>query len=453
MSLTRRRLLASAAGAAYGQTRANVVVLFTDDQRFDTVRALGNREIHTPNLDRLVARGTAFTHACIMGGSMGAVCVPSRAMLLTGQSLWRAHALKQFHLFPEEMRRTGYAAFATGKWHNAPALFNRCFDAGENIFFGGMSDQLKTPIQPYDRSGGYTKDRARTTGRFSSELFTDAAVKFLEDYKGSEPFLLYVAYTSPHDPRMAPEKYAQMYRPERITVPPNFMRQHPFDNGEMKVRDELLEAFPRTREAIQRHIASYYAMVSEVDAQIGRVLETIERTGRTRNTIVVFAGDNGLAVGQHGLLGKQNLYDHSVRVPLIISGPGIPAGRRVDSLVYLYDLFPTIAELTGVPVPSTVEGKSLVPLLRGRASSVRDSAYFAYRHLQRAVRKDRWKLIVYDVNGVETVQLFDVKADPWETRNLVEAEPARVRELRALLREWMSRVDDPLPANQERKII
>jgi len=187
-------------------------------------------------------------------------------------------------------------------------------------------------------------------------------------------------------------------------------------------------------------------MITEVDEQIGRVLQALERSGRADDTIVVFASDNGLALGQHGLMGKQNLYDHSVRVPLVIGGPGLPRGKRVDSLCYLMDLFPTFCDLTGLKTPASVEGRSLMPAITGQQQHVRDSVFLAYKDLQRAVRTDDWKLILYNVEGKETTQLFDMRQDAFEMRNLAAdpAQSARIRELRAVLKRWMSETDDRL---------
>lgn len=437
--------------------KPNFIVLFTDDQRFDTIGALGNPDIRTPHMDRLARRGLAFTQASIMGGTQGAVCVPSRAMLMTGQSLF--HAARntgatpgdntpplEFHLMPEYLKQNGYSTFHTGKWHNGPRLHARCFTGGAGIFFGGMSDQEATPVQEFDPTGAYPKERAQKGGKFSSELFTDAALGFLEKQKAGQPFLLYCAYTSPHDPRTAPSKFASLYDPARLKLPPNFLPQHPFDNGELKVRDELLAPFPRTPEVVRRHLADYYAMVSEVDAQIGRVLDAVDRSPFANDTYIIFAGDNGLAVGQHGLFGKQNVYDHSVRVPLIVSGPDVPKDKRTGALAYLYDLFPTVCELAGLPVPGTVDGLSLKPLFDDPSGPLRDSTFHAYRHFQRAIRTRDWKLIRYTLNGKETLQLFHLAKDPWE-RNDVSRHPAhaaKIRELSAKLMGWQKRTGDPL---------
>jgi arylsulfatase A-like enzyme len=211
------------------------------------------------------------------------------------------------------------------------------------------------------------------------------------------------------------------------------------------VRDEMLAPHPRTDGEVRKHIAAYYAMISEVDAQIGRVLDAVEATPDAANTYVIFAADNGLAVGQHGLLGKQNLYDHSWRVPLVIGGPGIPQNKRAGTLCYLMDLCPTIAELTGVSMPSPLDAKSLAPALRDPNAAVRDSVVAVYRDVQRAIRDRRWKLILYNVNGRRTTQLFDLQSDPFEMTNLADRaeHKGRIAEMRASLQRHLREIGDP----------
>ena len=307
-----------------------------------------------------------------------------------------------------------------------------------------MSDHLKVPVADFDPQGIYPKEQRHIGEKFSSELFTDSALKFLREQKGDDPFFMYVAYTAPHDPRMAPKEYTELYPPEKITLPPNYMPQHPFDNGEMHVRDEELAPHPRTPQVIKENIAAYYAMITEVDEQMGRVLKALDESGKADNTIVIFAADNGLAVGQHGLLGKQNLYDHSMRVPLVIGGPGIPQNTIAHTLCYLMDLAPTIYQMTGVKAPADVEGKSLLPVLRNQDTHVRDSVFLAYRHFQRGLRTDRWKLILYNVNGKQTTQLFDLQNDPAELNNLAgdPGQARRIGQLRGILKDWQKRTDD-----------
>lgn len=453
--MLRRDLLRGLALAPFAK-RPNILFLFTDDQRFNTIHALNNAEIRTPNLDRLVRRGTSFTRAHIMGGTIGAVCAPSRAMLMTGQTLFHVdrsivrpeqaalEMRRPFVMFPEFFQKAGYRTYGIGKWHNGPALYARCFQDGANIFFGGMDDHAKTQVQDFDPSGRYGKERVHPAGAFSSTAFSDSAIGFLKQQRGEQPFLMYVAYTAPHDPRMAPKAFAEMYPAAKMKVPENFLPVHPFDNGELKVRDELLAPFPRTQEVVREHLAAYYAMITHVDAEIGRVLDTLESTGQAENTIVVFAGDNGLAVGQHGLMGKQNLYDHSVRVPLVFAGPGIPRNETRDALCYLLDVFPTLCELTGEGVPGSVEGRSLAPVMRKAGTEVRDSVFYAYRDVQRGVRQGDWKLIVYRVEGRQREQLFDLANDPLERVDLSANEKWRGkrRELWALLQRWQRETDD-----------
>jgi arylsulfatase A-like enzyme len=372
--------------------------------------------------------------------------MPSRAMLMSGRTLWRVPVnLDGVPLWPEVMRREGYTTFGAGKWHNGGPSFARGFAGGGAIFFGGMASHLKMQVSDYDPSGRFPAKNRRVDGRFSSELFADAAIDFLRKHRGGQPFFLYVAFTAPHDPRMPPKPYADMYDPEKIALPKNFMPQHPFDNGELRIRDELLASFQRTPQEIRRHVADYYGMITHADAQIGRILEALRETGHADDTIILFAGDNGLALGQHGLMGKQNLYEHSARVPLLIAGPGIAKGRS-DALVYLYDLFPTVCGLTGLKPPDGVEGKSLVPILRGRQEKVRDRVLCVYMSVQRAIREPRWKLIQYRVQGVATTQLFDLDRDPLELKNLADdpAQAANRKRLEALLEKSRQEAGDPV---------
>jgi arylsulfatase A-like enzyme len=465
--LTRRQILSRGLGlgsavnlAGQPARRPNIVLLLTDDQRYDTVRALGHEIVRTPHMDELVRAGTAFTGASIMGSTISAVCTPSRAMLLTGQHLFHAHdnllggASKPpvqrrrhaFHLFPELLGNAGYRTFFSGKWGNGKKVLNRCFQDARNIFFrwGPEANQALFPISGYDPSGSYPASAEKTANRFTSEVFTDAALEFLESHRSSEPFFLYTAYLSPHDPRTPPPQFASLYDPAKIPLPANFQPEHIFYNGHNRNRDELLAPLPRTPEVIRRHLAGYYGMISEVDYQIGRILRALEATGHAQNTVVILASDNGLAVGQHGLLGKQNLYEHSIRVPLVIRGPGFAAGKRIDAPVYLHDLCPTICELAGLPIPATVASTSLMPLLNNRREAFRGSTFHAFRHLHRAVRREGWKLIVYNVNGIRTTQLFNLLEDPLERRNLAgeRTQVSRIRDMMALLSTWARSTED-----------
>lgn len=450
----------------------NILFLFTDDQRFDTLSALGNSEINTPNMDRLVNMGTTFTHAHIMGGTSGAVCMPSRAMMMTGRTLFSIQAQGQVipeehAAMPETMRKAGYTTFHAGKWHQDRASHARCFAAGAKIFgfkkgwYETCDGHWHPPIHDFDHTGKYAQEdgyfsnapiepydppftKFKENGKHSSEVFSEAAIDFLRDYSSDNPFFMYVAYVAPHDPRQSPKKFWDIYDPDKISLPPNYLPEHPFDNGELKIRDEKLEKWPRTPEAIRRHIADYYAIISHLDEQIGRILDTLEETGQADNTIIVFAGDNGLAVGQHGLMGKQSVYDHSVRIPLIMGGPGIPKGQKTDSLCYLLDIFPTLCDLTNIPIPDTVEGKSLIPVIQNPEVKIRDILHFAYKGIHRAVRDDRYKLIEYVVDGKRATQLFDLVEDPYEMNNLANdfAHHAHLESLCRQLLKWKDDLGD-----------
>jgi arylsulfatase A-like enzyme len=443
--LLRFLLLVVALGAAVaGPARPNFVFLLTDDQRADTIRALGNRHIQTPNLDRLVRAGTSFREAHIMGSPQhGAVCQPSRAMLLSGRSVFRVREdLRDTDTWPEQLRRAGYRTFLTGKWHNGEAAARRIFPEGRAVFFGGMSDQFA--IRVADLGAGNVSAR-RTETNFTAQVFADAALGFLREQTHGDPFCLYVAFTTPHDPRTAPAEFRRRYDPATLPLPANFRPRHPFDNGELEVRDEKLLPWPRTPAAIRGELADYYASLTATDFQIGRLLAELDRLRLTENTVIVVAGDNGLALGSHGLLGKQNLYEHSTRVPLVVSGPGIRRGRHTDALCYLPDLAPTICALAGVEAPFGSEGRDLGPLLRGESAATgRPEVFTAYRHVQRSVRDGRWKLIEYPVPG--RTQLFDLKRDPAELVDLSDhaAHREQLRRLLGSLREQQRQLGDPL---------
>jgi arylsulfatase A-like enzyme len=461
-------------------SRPNIVFLFTDDQRRDTIHAIGNREIHTPNLDRLVAEGTTFTRACIMGGSSPAVCMPSRAMLHTGRTLYsldgRGSVIPREHTtLGESLRAAGYHTHHVGKWHQDAPSLNRSFESGARIFgftrdwYKAYGGHWNVAVHDYDASGeyphetGYILAEDKTTrlpveagvgGVHSSEMFGDAAVEFLRDRAAGDddrPFYLNVSFVAPHDPRESPDRFEEMYPASAVSLPPNFMPRHPFDNGELTIRDEMLEAFPRRRQAIREHIADYYAMITHADEQLGRVVRTLKQTGQYENTIIVFAGDNGLAIGQHGLMGKQNLYEHSVGVPLILAGPGVPRGQLSEAHAYLLDIFPTLCELTGTDRPASVEGCSLTPAFDNPSERIRETMLYAYMGCQRAARDERWKLIEYVAAGRRHTQLFDLWADPWELSNLADSEPHREHRdrLRDELRRWQSEWHDDKPEQGE----
>ncbi|ALJ04182.1 hypothetical protein APS56_03030 [Pseudalgibacter alginicilyticus] len=430
-------------------TKPNILFLFTDDQRGGTIGALGKYDVQTPNMDMLVNKGTSFTNSYILGATTAAVCSPSRAMLMTGRHYFNieANVYAQFAFpreergksdkltFPEYFKANGYETFATGKQHNGEIWLERGFSQIKSAFLGGMTTHFGTKVIDYTPESGWSEPY-NNKEKFSSEVFADAAIGFLDNYKNKKPFLMYVAFTAPHDPRTAPQEFHDMYPVENIAVPENFMPQHPFEIADDHIRDEILAPFPRTEAVVQKEISDYYAMITATDTQIGRILKTLEASGHADNTIIVLAGDNGLALGQHGLLGKQNVYEHSVSVPLVFCGPNIPKNQKTNALAYLHDIFPTLCGLTGLEIPESVQTKDLTSVIKKEVKEVRSSMFYAYNSWpnevynskvnnsggHRAVRKDNFKLIVSSNKDIYTYQLFNLKNDPWELENLIDQE-------------------------------
>ncbi|HEX5669316.1 MAG TPA: sulfatase-like hydrolase/transferase [Chitinophagaceae bacterium] len=461
MTITSRSIFALSfifiACCSFGQAK-NVLIIYSDDHSYHALGAAGNREVKTPSIDKLAREGMMFLQAHVMGGHQGAVCIPSRAMLLTGRyvnRLPRDGGLIPDSIIsiPEVLRSRGYTTYHTGKWHSDKMSHHRMFSNGGDIFLGGMhfekdGGQPHPTVYTFDPTGEYPAGLKRNADTFSTSLYAENAIRFLNSKASKEkPFFCYVAFTSPHDPRTPPADFEKMYPPSSITLPPNYMAVHPFDNGDMKVRDENLLPRPRTEEAVRREIALYYGMVSEMDKQVGRIIKALEENGLRENTIIVFAGDNGLAVGQHGLLGKQNLYEHSIRVPMIISGPGVPKGSKYEGFNYLSDIAPTLYDYLGIPAPAIVEGKSLKPVFSDKSKKIRPLLYNVYGHWSRSIKTaDGFKLILYNVDGVLRTQLFDLKKDPWEMKDL-SADPeysGKIRTMRAALKTEMSATYDDL---------
>lgn len=416
--------------------RPNILHIHTDDHRPDGLHALGNPMLQTPHLDALVETGMTFTRAYTMGSMEGAVCTPSRTMMLTGRSWQRipgspgatANAADPETFLPRIIAAAGYQTWHMGKYGNG-------FPAGLKAFETTIGDEGR---------GKTTKDdRAH-----NSQRLADRTIEFLKARQTShetKPFYIYLAPPVPHDPRYAEPQFHSLYNPAEIPLSPAFLPQHPFDNGDMTVRDETLAPWPRTPEDTKAQNAAYYACITGLDHHVGRIIAELKASGQWANTLIIFSGDNGLSMGDHGLFGKQNLYEFGgMHVPLVIAGPGIPHGRS-EALVYLMDLFPTLADYAGAKIPDGVEGQSLMPIMTGKAARIRDILYTGYRNVQRSIRDDRWKLIRYPL--VDRTQLYDLRVDPHELNNLADQpnHAAKVAEMTALLTKEMARYGDPHP--------
>ncbi|MDO6738978.1 sulfatase-like hydrolase/transferase [Wenyingzhuangia sp. 2_MG-2023] len=467
--------------------KPNIVFIFTDDQTYTSIHALGNNEIITPNMDKLVHNGTTLTHTYNMGSWSGAVCLASRAMMNTGRSVWNAE--KFTHKINKEdnpnktwsklLQSGGYETYMTGKWHvhvNAEKVFNHTahvrggmpkdnwdhfkmvtkFDSISKIKGANPDDIMpigyNRPQNENDHSwdptdpkfGGFWQG-----GKHWSDVVKDDALSFIDQAKSSEkPFFMYLAFNAPHDPRQAPQEYQDLYDVNKISVPKSYLPEYPFrksiGNGN-NLRDEALAPFPRTEYAIKTHTKEYYASITYADKQIGLILDALKKSGKMDNTYIIFTADHGLAMGRHGLLGKQNLFDHSMRPPMVIVGPEIPKNKKVDTDVYLQDAMATALDIAGVEKPTYIDFNSFLNIAKGKETkSYYPAIYGAYLDVQRAIRKNGYKLLVYP--EIKKVLLFDLNNDPEEMHDIATKpeQKERVQKLFKDLLQLQKDMNDPL---------
>ncbi len=428
--------------------KPNIIFLFSDDQSFKDVNALGNPEVITPTMDKLVEEGTTFTHTYNMGGWNGAICVASRAMIISGRSVWRAQQISGNYsknedldkTWPRLMQTAGYETYMSGKWHvqaKPDSIFNHVghvlrgmpFDTPEG--YDRPQSSNDTLWKPWKKEfGGYWKG-----GKHWSELVKEDAVSFIDDAaKKDNPFFMYIAFNAPHDPRQSPKKYVDKYPLENISVPESFIPEYPYAEtmgAGRKLRDERLAPFPRTEYAVKVNRQEYYAITTHLDDQIKDIIETLEKNGLKENTYIFFTSDHGLAIGEHGLLGKQNMYDHSMRVPLMIVGPNIDKGKKIDTDIYLQDVMATALDISGIKKPEYIEFNSLLELAKGtQTKSKYSSIYGVYEKAsQRMIRKDNYKLILYPKS--KKVLLYNLKEDPLELKDIA-SNPENIAKIKSL---------------------
>ncbi len=433
--------------------KPNIVFIFADDMTINSLGSTTNGEVKTPNLDRLRSQGTFFSHTFNQGGFNGAISVASRAMMNTGKYLWKAMDAiggvsgkaenewpdgiepykpekpeKPVTMWSQHMKQAGYDTYMTGKWH-VPIPAEDVFDQVCHVR-GGMPNQIKTRYarkfiegQPdtwnaADKSnGGYWKG-----GQHWSEVLRDDALRFIDEAKGKDnPFFMYLAFNAPHDPRQAPQEFLDMYPLENISIPENFLPIYPYSEecgSGRGLRDERLAPFPRTEYAVKVNRKEYYALITHLDAQIGKIVTALEKSGKLDNTYIFFVADHGLAVGDHGFIGKQNQYEASVRVPMFIVGPGIKQGAVVDDFMYLQDVMATSLDIAGSDALDEVDFRSFLPIAQGKRMEKRDAIISCYIGCQRMIRTDKYKMIIYPRANV--VRLYDMKNDPQEIRDLAE---------------------------------
>jgi arylsulfatase A-like enzyme len=455
--------------SAQAAGKPNVLFLHADDQRPDTIAALGNPVIITPTLDGLARRGLAFRNAYNFGGNSPAVCLPSRNMLLSGKTFFHYSRLVNgktgavFQPSPEDPEATAKVAdkLKSGfKWDimapaDPPNFPLSMAAAGYQTYHHGKSGNVAKNIQAKFEINKYLKnDEAdRTCGEPGQEI-ADAAITFLKSERDrNRPFFMYLAFGNPHDPRVAAAPYMAKYETAKIPLPKNYLPTHPFNNGDLAIRDERLLPWPRTEDAVRKELHDYYATITAFDGHLGRIVQTVAELGLTDDTIVIFSADQGLAMGSHGLMGKQNLYDHSTRSPLVFAGPGIRRGET-KALVYLLDIYPTVCELVGAETPAGIDGRSFRDVLSGTKDAHRDAIFCAYQGVQRAYRDERYKLLRYP--QINRTQLFDLAEDPDELHDLSNDadQQARIKQMLTAMKtaqktfgDWMPlSVDNPQPA-------
>lgn len=449
--------------AANPADQPNFLFIFADDMTHEALGSAQLLEVETPNLDRLAAGGMRFHSAYNMGGWNGALCVASRTSINTGLFLWRAERASLGEIAAEGrtwsqlLGKAGYRTYMSGKWHVQGLDPHEIFDVVRHIRPGMPADTETGYDRPKNRSdyviGWKPWDKSQggfwEGGTHWSEVLAADGVEFLEHAARDEkPFFMYLAFNAPHDPRQSPKSYVDRYPLESVDLPENFLPEYPYKEAigcGPDLRDERLAPFPRTRFAVQVNRREYYALITHMDDQIGKILDALEATGKADNTFIFFTADHGLSVGHHGLMGKQNMYEHSVRAPFIIHGPGIPAGAVVDTPIYLQDIMPTTLELAGIEVPGFVDFKSLLPLVVNPETPHYRAIYGAYlSDAQRMVIKGNYKLILYPKAGIKL--LFNIKEDPWEMNDLAgwPFYSPKVDELTLLLYDLQHEVDDPL---------
>ena len=459
--------------------RPNFLFILTDDQSPETLSCYGNTVCQTPNIDRLARRGIVLDDAHHMGAWSGAVCTASRTMIMTGRTVWKIPGARGPGLTRNRARRQQAAR------NSLPAIFNRAGYSTFRTCKRGNSfreaNALFTEHHDATRRGSDPETGSRWHG--------DRVIEFLDKRQQAgdkAPFLLYMGFSHPHDPRNAPETLARKYgasnkgpgqtvNPKAPPLPVNYLAAHPFHHGHPGLRDEVrVQGVMKRRDpaTIRNELGREYACIENIDNQVGRVIKQLEMTGELENTYVVFTSDHGIAVGRHGLTGKQNLYEHTWRVPFIVTGPGIKPGTRASGYIYLLDILRTFCDLADITPPKSVEGRSFRKVLEGKTDAVRDSLYGVYtggtKPGMRAVKTGRFKLIKYDVldGKVRRTQLFDLKENPREflvehrdkaISSLLGHTPkpqqvnladdpkyaAKRKELEALLKREMKRLGDP----------
>jgi arylsulfatase A-like enzyme len=451
MALTRRGFMAAAAGAALAQSggrRPNLLFLLGDDHRWDALGCMGNRIIQTPNIDGLSRTGVTFENNFVTT----AICVTSRANIFSG-CYARTHKILAFNqqftreqldrTYPAQLRKAGYRTGFIGKYG---------LDGGE------------LPTSGFDYWRGF-----RGQGKYFpkgepgvhlTQVMSEQAVEFIEGSKQDEPFCLSVSFKAPHveddDPRqfLYDPRDAALYRDATIPMPrtadPRYISQLPLSVQRSEARRRWAVRFA-TPGLFQESVKSYYRLVTGVDRAVGEMLKSLEARGLRENTVIIYTGDNGFYLNEHGLAGKWFMHEESIRTPLIVNDPhaGRMRGSRLKQMSLNIDIAPTLLDMAGVKGGPPMQGRSLIPALRGSREAWRSEFFyehnFAHDWIPRTegVRDSRWKYTKYVANKPPEEELYDLQADPLEERNLASTpgQAGELKRLRARHETWASAVE------------
>ncbi len=460
-------------------SKPNILLIVVDDQSpMDFSFYNPQASLQTPIIDQLAKEGTVLDGAYHMGAFVGGVCTPSRHMIMSGRTVWhlpigpgaKGHcpANLELNTIPAVFNRAGYATMRTCKNGNSYEAANKQFTVRRDATKRGGTDETGSAWHA-EQVLSYLHDRETTQDK--------------------KPFLIYFGFSHPHDTRDGTRELLDKYgsenhtdkgslplaNPKQPALPNNYLPEHPFPHGHPGLRDEVSVSGvweKRDPQTIRNEIGRYNACSENIDIQIGRVLEKLASMGELDNTYIVYTADHGMAIGRHGLQGKQNLYEHTWRVPFVVKGPGIKPGSRSQGNVYLLDMLATLCDVAGIVAPESNEGISFKPVLEGKQSVIREAMYGVYcggtKPGMRCVRKGDWKLIQYDVmdGAVREKQLFNLAENPDEflsqhhepaTIALTGTTPSpdqvnlasdpryadKLAEMEALLLSEMRRLDDP----------
>lgn len=445
------------ANVTHAAAPPNVLLICVDDLK-PTLGCYGDLLVQTPNIDRLAADGVLFERAYCNQ----AVCAPSRNSLLTGlrpQSLgiydlatFFRRAAPDAVTLPQFFKQHGYRTAGMGKIYHVG-------HGNKNDKRSWSEPFVNTPGMIYRMSLAKSSDGRRgpafeaadvPDSEYTAGQLGDLAVERLQKLssESEHTFLLAVGFHRPHLPFNSPKKYWDLYDrsdfalPERRTPPDGAPSYAPTNWGELRKYGNIPQQGQMSDELQLELIHGYYAAVSYVDAQVGRILDTLHDTGFDENTIIILWGDHGWHLGDHGQWCKHTNYEQATRIPLIIAGPGVNTGVAADSLVETVDIYPTLCEVAGLPVPEGIDGQSFKSVLEDPSTVVRESAVQVYprgKRIGQTVRTARYRLVEWKLpNGPAEYELYDYQEDPDETVNLAAERPAIVAELKALL--------DALPA-------